>query len=453
MIKFRSYLQEDMRPLTPAELKKPNGQTGEPRIEILRKAILAGTPVPTVDNKDVVFDNSNDNLESLAKFSDDGKAFELKTKDGKIVSSSKIGKSPIFGGGKGAGGGTENTAVVESAQCLWNAALLQYGANQPIEFFTPSILKTVMKSVDTGSTTFEQMVSIDPAWSISSYLSAQKLIKDRYINSRHTFHRDSSEMKFIYKAKKEAFKNSGQPALTDDKWNPGDIWAIEKGINLKNELDTSSIGALNNSLVRLFKERKVVGISLKLVRKDAKSKEYNVDAVQPQHKYVSGAVKSNRGNFFSNKGGLVTYDAGVMEIRPNNYLGANKIEIMGKTARGGGAGWGVIIDAAKRYMGATIPKHAEIKNMAQKLAKGDTRTLQDFYKMAKVADASLTYDYFLQEAPSKDAGWFSAKIAAVVIVYHLNNNKGSKADAFVNAIINYAASKSEDSSAFVKIYQ
>ena len=104
-------------------------------------------------------------------------------------------------------------------------------------------------------------------------------------------------------------------------------------------------------------------------------------------------------------------------------------------------------------MGVNIPKHGTIKTVAQKMAKGDKRSLQYFYKMAKTADASLTYDYFLEEVPKKDAGWFSAKLGAVMIVHYLNTNKGRKADAFINAIVNYAASSSDDSSAFVKIYQ
>lgn len=458
MQKFRFYLEEALRPLTPAELKKPNSATNEPRIDILRQAILDGTTLITTDNKEIKLARLQENLDAIAKFKEDGKAFELEVlgrDGGKKLSSSKIAKSPIFGGGKGAGGGTENTAVVESAQCLWNAALVMYGANQPIEYFTPSILKTVLKKVDVGSTTFDEMVSIDAAWQISAYLSAQQLIKDRYITKSMTFHRDSATMKKIYQAKKEAFKNSDMTALTDDKWNPGDIWAIEKGVNIDKLLDTSSIGALNRKLLQAFEQRMVVSISLKKVVKSAKSKEYNATmAKQPVHKFEKGLVKSEkRGDFFSNKGGIIFFDAGKMEIRPNNYLGANKIEIMGKTARGGGAGWGVIVDAAKRQMGVTIPKHASLKATAQKIAKGGKREMMSFYKLAKVADPSLTYDYFEQEAAKKDAGWFSAKLAAVLIVASLNKNRGRKANNFINSIVNYAASNTEESSVFVKIYQ
>ena len=453
MLKFSSFLSEGMTALRPGELKKPNSKTKEPRIDILKHAVINGIKLPLTDNSEVVFANTPENITAIDNFN--GKdPLNLVTTDGKTISSSKIGKSAIFGGGSGAGGGTDNTAQTESGQCLWLAAMLQYG-NQPIEFFTPSILKTAMNRIDVGKTSFDEMVSMDSAWQVSAYLSAQKIINAGYATKTHKFHRDSKEMNYIYKiAKKEAFKNSDISALTDDKWNPGDIWAIEDGVNLKKELDTSSIGALNASILRLFKERKVVGISLKLVKKDARAKEYNIEGSPQSQKFVSAAVKTNRGTFFSNKGGTVEFSGGSMEIRPNNYLGANKIEITGKTARGGGAGWGVIMAAAKRYMNVNIPKHASIKRIAEKLASGkNKRSELYFYKMAKVADPSLTYDYYLEEIKVKDAGWFSAKLAAVMIVYHLNQNKGRKADAFINAIVNYAASSSDDSSAFVKIYQ
>ena len=454
MLKFRSFLSEGMTALRPGELSKPNSKTKEPRIDILKHAAINGVTLALAkDNSEVVIANTPENITAIDNF--DGKTpFNLITTDNKEISSSQIGKSAIFGGGAGAGGGTENTAQTESGQCLWLAAMLQYG-NQPIEFFTPSILKSAMKRIDVGGTSFDEMVSMDSAWQVSAYLSAQKIIKAGYANKKHKFHRDSDTMNYIYKkAKKEAFKNSDISALTDDKWNPGDIWAIEDGVDLKKELDTSSIGALNTSLLRLFKERKVVGISLKLVKKDAKAKEYNIEGSPQNHKFVSGAVKTQRGTFFSNKGGTVEFSGGTMEIRPNNYLGANKIEIMGKTARGGGAGWGVIMAAGKRYLNVNIPAHGSIKRIAQKLASGkNKRSELYFYKMAKSADASLTFDYYMEEIRNKDAGWFSAKLAAVMIVHYLNNNKGRKADSFINAIVNYAASSSDDSSAFVKIYQ
>ena len=109
---FKEYLQEAMVKLTPAQWKKPNSATKQPRTDILIDAIKSGQSVTLVNNKEVVLKNTKENILSVQNFVKNGgnKAFDLITKDGKIISSSDIGKSPMFGGGGGAGGGTENTA-------------------------------------------------------------------------------------------------------------------------------------------------------------------------------------------------------------------------------------------------------------------------------------------------------------------------------------------------------
>lgn len=455
MFSFKYYLEESMRPLTPAEWKKPNSQTGESRIDILKRAISAGESVTLTNNKEVVIAATADNMSAIDAFQENGKAFTLKTKDGKEISSSQIGKSPRFGGGRGAGGGTEATAIAESAQCVWLASMLKHGVNQPIEFFTPEVLSQTKSRIDIGGTSLDDVFGIDAAWAYSSYAGAKILIQRGFVSKKHKFHRDSAEMKFIYAAKKQAFKNSGLPNMKDDKWNPGDIWAIEDGVNLKRELDVSSIGALNDSLIRLYSERKVVGISLKLVKKNAKVVELNYDkSALDSHKYFDSALSTSRGNFFSNKGGLIMFDAGKMEIRPNNYLGSNKVEIMGKTARGGGAGWGVLVPYAKRYMNANIPEHSALKAMAIAIDKGDKRHTKTFFDMAKACDRSVkNLDEFTVELSSKDAGWISAKLAATYLCYTLQKNKGKKANDYVTAVVNYAGSKSEDASVYVKVYE
>ena len=49
--------------------------------------------------------------------------------------------------------------------------------------------------------------------------------------------------------------------LKDDKWNPGDIWAISKRFDFKN-IDVTSVNAMNKSLIQGFNDRTLVGISL-----------------------------------------------------------------------------------------------------------------------------------------------------------------------------------------------
>ena len=456
MISFKTFLGEAMVKLTPAEWKKPNSRTGESRIDILKQAMQDGQSVTTVDNLEVVVLDNAANAKAIQGFLANGnKPFELEIKGNKTISSSLIGKSPMFGGGGGAGGGTEATAVAESAQCLWTAAMLKEGVDKPIEHFTPTVLKQYASKIEVGGTTLDEIFGIDPNWAYSSYATAQLLIKNKFVNRNHVFHRDSKVMKMIYAAKKVAFKNSDLPPMKDDKWNPGDIWAVDPSVDLKKELDTSSIAALNESLLRLYKDRKVVGISLKLVKKKAKFDELNYDPSKlDSHTLKSVQIKSGRGTFFSNKGGMIEFDAGIMEIRPNNYLGSNKVEIKGKTARGGGAGWGVIVPYAKRYMGHKLPDHPTLKKQAMAIDKGNATEIKKFYDMAKFVDSSIgTLGDFKVDLDSKDAGWISAKLAVVLLTYAAKKNKGKKANDFITGIVNYAGSKSEDASVYVKVYE
>ena len=46
-------------------------------------------------------------------------------------------------------------------------------------------------------------------------------------------YRGTKGMANIYAGKDIAFKNTGFKPLKDDKWNPGDIWAIDKSFSLK----------------------------------------------------------------------------------------------------------------------------------------------------------------------------------------------------------------------------
>jgi len=445
-MEFKIYLEEGMRPLTPAEWDKPNSQTNEPRINILKKLIRNKSDIVTIDNETITLANDERNFGSIQDFEDSpGKAFTLYKTDGGTISSSKIAKSPVFGGGKGSGGGTENTAYVESQQCYWNAAVLK-NKGQPIEFFTPEVLEKYKNKVSIGKTTFEDILEkVDASWGVSAYLSAQILIKEGYINNKHTFHRDSSEMQYIYKAKDVAFKNSGLAKLKDDKWNPGDIWAIEKGLNLKAELDITSVSALNLSIKKLMDERRLVPISLKKVAKKAKIiTQIPAGADSPQFKFKKVLLQSNRGNFFSSKSATIHFDPnGTMDIRANAPLAASKFEIMSKKARAGGAGWTVFMDFAKRYMNENIPNYTFVKSQGILLAKGDKKAVSNFKKMATKVDRSAGNN-FEAEVSKKDKIWLTAKYAAVHAAYAIFTNKGSKANALINGIVNYAASTSED---------
>src|SRR5210317_1179723 len=415
--------------LTPAELNKPNSITKEPRIDILIRLIQQNKPIELAKGGSVTVESTPELIQLLKDFknNDSSKkaAIPFMGIDGKNYTTSDLGKSSVFGGGGGSGGGSLNTKITESHQCVMCQAMLDHGMHD------------------------EDLFS-------SSHLSAYELIKRKYIHRNMTFHRNDKKMNMIYALKNLAYKNSDLPALKDDKWNPGDIWAIDKSFNM-NVLKVDSIKSLNESLLEAFANRTLMGISLKLVKKTAKIAEYNVK-LQPDtddHKLTKILFQGEkRGDFWSNKGATVFYDDGKMALKDNSPGSNVKAEIVLKTARGGGASWGVMQDATQQVFRKKLPNHKSgIYAIAKKIAtKKDKKGIGIFWTLYNHFYKNDTYEDFEKNLLSKDTNWISSKLGCLYVCYYVSINTGPKANRWITKIVNYAGSKAEDSSAYVKVY-
>lgn len=450
-----------LRPMTAKQWDKPNSQTREDRLDILKKLIKNEVPVALTDGSDVTFKNDKVNFDAIKEWEKDKKStgFSLLTKDKKIIKSGKIGKAAVFGGaGSGAGGGTRQTALAESLQCIYLASMLKNGIKD-VSFFVPDELKATMNKVDIGSTSFEDAMELDESWHASAYYSAVQIIKGGFVNKNHIIHRESRTFKAIYAAKKTAFQNSDMPVLTDDKWNPGDIWAIDPKFKLS-DLDVSSISGLNLSIKKLFEERTVVAISLKKVLnpKSIKTEVKNLDiGVADKHSYTRSTLKAEgirTASFWRSKMGYAYFDkTNKADIRTSAYLASINMEIILKTARGGRAGHQQIIYGAKKFMNFRFPENRELVVTARKIENGDKREIKKFYDMAKVVVKDLTKDEFESGLLSADLGKIHSKLGATMVTYMLEKNRGKKANDFISYIVNYAGSKSEEASVYLKVYQ
>lgn len=132
---------------------------------------------------------------------------------------------------------------------------------------------------------YNELVKIYPAinkqW-IDNYFAQQKRILEEFSGTKFTeFTRDGGFMDFITKLASQKFKIAKK-----DSWNPADIWCvkneskvikdIQKIMNTKEGM--SSITELNALMRTLYKQRVLVGISLKLISgKEAKYEEVNLD--------------------------------------------------------------------------------------------------------------------------------------------------------------------------------
>ena len=126
-------------------------------------------------------------------------------------------------------------------------------------------------------------VLYSPDWLETFFLQQKKFIQEFSTANFTEFNREYGFMKFI-----SSFVKTQYGISKKDAWDPADIWCInnEKKViaDIKKEsedgnLDT--IDQLNAYLKTLFKEKKLVGISLKKVSKgNVEYKEFNVDGKQ-----------------------------------------------------------------------------------------------------------------------------------------------------------------------------
>ena len=128
------------------ELQKPNSNTGEARIEILRKLIKNRDPIQLKKGGTAIVTDIEDALQKLNAFEQAPSNISF-VFGNKMIPLSQLKKSEVFGGGaSGAGSGTKDTARNECHQAVMCQAMLDHGL-QAEEFFTHDILKDADKRV------------------------------------------------------------------------------------------------------------------------------------------------------------------------------------------------------------------------------------------------------------------------------------------------------------------
>lgn len=452
--------------LTPANLADRNNDTKEKRIDILARLIKAKEALELAKGGTFTVGNDyiDDALAHCANFKKNSDhygrgGFPLTDKNGKEIKSNLLAKSRVFGGGVGgAGSGTKETARNECHNACMIKAMIDDGSNYEIEHFDSARIAKAYK--DNGSQNLsvntDTILETPEEWWISSYNNAKWIVDNGYVKKDHVISREGPDMNMVYLLKNKAYNNNGFKPLMNDKWNPGDVWAIEKGLNLQKELDVTSVGAFNKSIMALFTERRLVGISLKgpIKKYPPYNKVFNLrqPPESPNHKFKEIKLESTGGTFWSWKGMDIVYDTGTLNFKDGSPGKSNKAEIKGKKAKGGGLGWTIMQDFIKRETRITIPKHAGgIKKDAQSIAKKDTTKVKNMFTKYTIFYPGVKQKDFEKELFKKDWRWISAKLAALTVAEILQKNVGKKTDAIITNFVNYAGSDLLDSSTYVKV--
>jgi hypothetical protein len=443
------------------ELTKINSKTGEPRAEILKRKIKNNEPLETTDGKFFIVTDITDAIKKI----DNIDPFATKTQsitfigtiDNKetTISSSKLKKTDEFGGGSGTRGGAVQTDVTESAQCYYCSVVCNVlGGEGSENDFTPDNLRKAAQWVKASSSVDKVISDLSDEWIESSIMIANALFSNGYMSKGAVFHRGSVEFDTIYKKAKQALTLS-EISMQNDKWNPADIFIFNDSINV-NDLNSTSIGALNNQMLELFNNKQLIGVSLKLVKSkpivDVLNGGQEKSDIKPIE-YLLGT--GGRSTFDSNAKVFIKFVGGICEGRAFQQFTNWAFEIQGKNAAGGKCGLSSILSILK-LNGETPPilDSRELKILSNNPTEN---FLDEMFLLYNEYDNEHKYDKnqfneFIINLSKKPAtqNWIYSKYVGMKIIDAIKKSKDEV--AVLNDIILYAASQSSISSVFVKAY-
>ena len=141
-----------------------------------------------------------------------------------------------------------------------------------------------------------------------------------------------------------------------------------------------------------------------------------------------------------------------MDVRAPSSMGAMNVEIQGKGARGGRAGYATIMYASQMFLKKKLSTNAELKNRAQKMMKGkDPRAAKELWNKVNALHSDVKWDDFWAEMQTATVDRIHANLAATEVIYNVHKASKKQQNDFVSYLVNMAGSKTEDSSVYVKV--
>lgn len=387
------------------------------------------------------------------------------------VSYTSVFKDSDFGGGAGSGGGAEDTKYTESLQCYFCSYVFNV-AKKKIKHVTDNELKKSEKYVNATIGLAEGLKNGPPNWiETDVYIKTANKLFDVYGSKMRYpvyFHRGSKFMDNVYAAKAachKADKASGNPqapgSFSNDKWNPGDIWASTFSPNEKPLEDyTQDWGTLNVRVLKLAQEGKLLGISLKkVVTGAAKLDEYNKGLSTADVTFESATFGST-GKFFSSIDGYITTSKGKIQVRAFSGTQGWQGEIKAVGAAGGKIGGGNIEFYSKLHLGKKLyPVERSESSVLDYMNKPEFLT--KFYEMYAAVNSKIqpsqtllnTQQFFneLDKMTNNKRSFLFSKYLVLSLYNNMFQATTEQRNKLINSFFKYAASSTDQSSYFVKL--
>lgn len=432
MLKFSTFLSEAS--LTFGEITRDDRAF---RLDLFLRKYKGNEPFDLTDGSQVVL-KYNAEIEKALKAKDakTANSIGLETNAGEKIAFGKLSKTAEFGGGRGSGGGSDNTRATESAQCVY----LQCIWDDPQTKFTPDDIRNAYKKTHVDASMDEVLLG-DESW-ISSSIDAARLIYRALKRKTYSFHRGSGWVETLESKFKEVNRNDGRPFANVNKWTPADIWMVAEGAEGRYDIEgAESIQYLNNELMKAYAERDIIGVSLKQVGKRPRLVQVNYKKAFKAPNFTS--VSYGKRDYFKSKDGYL-FGAGGVEIQFRTFP-TFQCEVIGKKAKHGKVSHGGI-DAA--LYATTRDKTENRKQLEAYIKKDREGFLDKFYGFyTSAVQNPVDRQKFGEELASKNVEWLVSKYYVTSIFVMI---RGREQD-FMSYLYRVAKSESPLSAVHLKV--
>ena len=369
---------------------------------------------------------------------------------------------PMSAGGSGAGAAV--TALGESFQAYACDARQRKGRDL---VDVEEIFEYVKaKEVQAERTIEECQSKLSPHWLRSGLVIANAFANGAGSGGKFRYHHGSKLVKSIEAEFWRLAKNEGIK-MNINKWSPADIWAAHPSFKEQNIKNFRSLSEYNQFILEQFKAKKLMGISLKVVKGDKAIEElYNYDInYSPTFKFNGVNIGNKRIDFFDPKLSKSVHlyykiNGKPAEIYFRTFTGGItgfSGEIIGKFAAGGKIGPTALEDIMER-IGISKGEFYSAKDFKSFFSGRDKEPPEhillkylEYYKILHKKERrkpmqllpELRAQYKVKEAP-----WFYSKYLGMQNVALIIKNR--KIEKFLAEIVMYASSSTAHSAVFVK---
>lgn len=273
-------------------------------------------------------------------------------------------------------------------------------------------------------------------------------------------------MSFIKRMCETVETDTGQPVGRYETWNPADIWVVKDKQKVKRDIDaaiqkdgTAKLFELNNVLLTMMKDNRLIGLSLKkiepkekanfkYINKDTKRMEF-AKVEEVKMKDIKFEIKTEVTKDGMSQGGYALFDAYTVNIirtpTANNSFSNLKFEssIKGSGGRGGAAPVDLVGTLMKSAGISFVNKHQDFPTTAVEFLN-DRRDYKKMYNFLapRVITGSRSYDEFegrikemYRSGDKKKMAVAQSKLMQLEFFYEsLNSAKGKKAEFWTDLL-------------------